>query len=1074
MRVALLSASASAKDAIGNQLAEKVAFFCDRGADVRVFVESDRRLHPAVRPVCHVVNAAGPSGPSWEFASTADLLIADYSQYYSLLEWLPLLAGSRPRVLLDYHGVTPVHLWGGHNRERLQKGIEQRGLVWFAETALAHSCFAAEELLRPTGFPADRLRKLPYVVDTDTLESPPTAELRRRLGLNGATVLLFVGRLAPNKRVPVLVEALAHLRELLPPVHAVVIGDTSDLYRAEAERCTDRAAELGVADRLHILGSVDAAELRDAYQSADIFVMPSRHEGFCLPVLEAMACGLPVIAARAAALPETIGSAGLTFAPDDAADLARQVRRVLGEERGARSEDGGSKIEDREWRVDDDHLLSNPRSSSVDSRSSLLRVAVVACRYGTDIVGGAEASLRTIAESLQQAGHHVEVFTTCVKAESEWSNHAAEGSSVTNGVIVHRFPIDPRESDRFQMAQQRIADEHGRVPAEVEHDFLTHSIRSRALRDALRGRRDEWDAVIAGPYLFGLTFDVAREFADKVLLVPCFHNEPAARLPLLLDAYRRAGGVLYHSPEEQQFAEMDIGMNHPRAACIGTAIDTEKAGNPLRGEEQVDGGRRYILYVGRYSPHKNLPLLLQYARRYASRHPDRFVFAFVGQGDLDLPDEPWLKDLGFVSETTRRDLIAGAEAVVQLSRLESLSLVVLEAWAQGVPAIVDRDCDVLAAQVRRCRGGAEVASYEAFALALSDLWKNPERWHDLGRQGQEYVRAHYGCRPTFAARLTDAVRSLQVPLREWMRQLGPPRAQTCSRARWRESFGQIIEEALHALPRAVRHHAEVRPRTESRTATAGSEAVLVPVQVHNGGSQPLVPAGPAKTVLQWRMVDAAGKAVELPAAATPLPALILPGQTLPAAVIVPVPRKPGLYQVRFTAVCESGADGIELDGIELDGVPGGADSAGSLQLVVEEPGPAHTKRGGPELMEALQAALLRAEELKQLPDDYADITEGWLASVKRRIKSKLLNNFKRAYVDVLARQQSAFNQQVVRLLQELAEYCAALEHAVEQSGLRNAKRGQTDKSEPDKSQVAGLEKRLARLEGLFEKEKLVS
>src|SRR5205823_6135713 len=155
---------------------------------------------------------------------------------------------------------------------------------------------------------------LGHPLQTDSKEPKPgTSGLRARLGLQSATLLLFVGRLAPNKRVIVLVEALAHLRDLSPPVHAVVIGDTSDVYGDEAERCRRRAAELDVADRLHLLGHVPAAQLRDAYGAADAFVMPSRHEGFCIPVMEALAAGMPVIAARAGALPETVGGAGLTF-----------------------------------------------------------------------------------------------------------------------------------------------------------------------------------------------------------------------------------------------------------------------------------------------------------------------------------------------------------------------------------------------------------------------------------------------------------------------------------------------------------------------------------------------------------------------------------------------------------------------------------------------------------------------------------------------------------------------------------------------------------------------------------------
>src|SRR5262249_48616404 len=97
-----------------------------------------------------------------------------------------------------------------------------------------------------------------------------------------------------------------------------------------------RAAELGVADRLHLLGRVSADRLLDAYRSADVLAVPSVHEGFCLPVIEALACGVPVVAARAGALPETLGDAGLLFAPGDVHDLVQQVEAVLDDAAEAR------------------------------------------------------------------------------------------------------------------------------------------------------------------------------------------------------------------------------------------------------------------------------------------------------------------------------------------------------------------------------------------------------------------------------------------------------------------------------------------------------------------------------------------------------------------------------------------------------------------------------------------------------------------------------------------------------------------------------------------------------------------
>src|SRR5262249_50460760 len=128
MRVAILSHNAQSGDAIGNQVAEKVSFFIDRGALVQVFVESLERLHPAVQPyatcgaepltpVPSSQRAEAEDSPAWAFLKSADLVIVEYGQTYSLLGYLPLLAGGRTRILFDYHGITPVALCDGHLRD---------------------------------------------------------------------------------------------------------------------------------------------------------------------------------------------------------------------------------------------------------------------------------------------------------------------------------------------------------------------------------------------------------------------------------------------------------------------------------------------------------------------------------------------------------------------------------------------------------------------------------------------------------------------------------------------------------------------------------------------------------------------------------------------------------------------------------------------------------------------------------------------------------------------------------------------------------------------------------------------
>src|SRR5262249_22076009 len=154
------------------------------------------------------------------------------------------------------------------------------------------------------------------------------------------------------------------------------------------QRVRERAARLGVSDRLHFLGHTDETGLRDTYREADVLVLPSVHEGFGIPVIEAMACGVPVVAARAAALPEAVADAGLTFLADDPSDLVRKLARILESQRASPvgKGDGGKGFAMSE-RPSPSPRTPLPTGDAVPARS--LKLAVVTPRYGSGFVGGA-------------------------------------------------------------------------------------------------------------------------------------------------------------------------------------------------------------------------------------------------------------------------------------------------------------------------------------------------------------------------------------------------------------------------------------------------------------------------------------------------------------------------------------------------------------------------------------------------------------------------------------------------------------------------------------------------------------
>src|SRR5262249_15787322 len=144
-------------------------------------------------------------------------------------------------------------------------GQEYRSLVWFADATAVHSRFMRDELTRPTRYPTERIHFTPLLVEADSFYPAPSRFLHERLRLPDAHFLLFAGRFSPNKRVSVLVQALAILRDEHPPIHAVIVGDDSDIYHAEAEHCRRLAQNLRIADRVHFLGHVSADELVAAY-----------------------------------------------------------------------------------------------------------------------------------------------------------------------------------------------------------------------------------------------------------------------------------------------------------------------------------------------------------------------------------------------------------------------------------------------------------------------------------------------------------------------------------------------------------------------------------------------------------------------------------------------------------------------------------------------------------------------------------------------------------------------------------------------------------------------------------------
>jgi glycosyltransferase involved in cell wall biosynthesis len=632
------------------------------------------------------------------------------------------------------------------------------------------------------------------------------------------------------------------------------------------------------------------------------------------------------------------------------------------------------------------------------------RVAIVAFRFGSGFVGGAEASLRNLGRALLGQGCLVEVFTTCTVRESGWKNDLPAGDTTDDGFVIHRYLIDPHDRPRHDEAFRLVIESDGRVVPEIEAEFVAHSIHSSALIAALHQSQHRFDALITGPYLQGLTYRVAQCFPDKTLLLPCFHDEPSSRLRSWLDVYGSIAGLLYHTPEEQDYAQTALGLNHPGATLIGASIP------PAPSIEKVSSATRTLIYCGRYSIQKNVPLLLDHMRRYQTAHPGRFQWTFVGEGSEHPPAEPWVRDLGRVADEEKHRVLAQADALVQLSTQESLSLVVLEAWQHATPVVVHKGAAVLVGQIARSGGGVAIDDYESFASTLDDLWHNPDAWRNRGRAGQRYVRETYLDADAFARRLIAALDEMPSPLADKMRVRGLARTKNWARPAWREQFGQFVEQALDAPTRAPKRELFLEMLSSHLRASIRQGSLLVPVRLHNRGNLPVAATNPGAARVNASLRDhATGDA--FPVRSIPLADLILPGRSGTILLPIDLPGRIGRWTLTLQIADQSN---IAEAPLEIADGPGDSVHAGGIAP----------------LLEAAHLALAEAHARQTLPRDYFDVCEGRFARVKRWIKHKVLNNFKRAYVDVLSSQQSDVNRRLVESVQQLTECCQALDQTV--------------------------------------------
>ncbi len=409
-----------------------------------------------------------------------------------------------------------------------------------------------------------------------------------------------------------------------------------------------------------------------------------------------------------------------------------------------------------------------------------MKLAFVIQRYGPEVLGGSEHLCRLIAERL--AGQHqVEVLTTCARDYITWKNEYPEGTDRIRGVTVRRFAsARTRDLAAFNRYSDWIYNNaHSRAD---EMEWLKQQGPwCPALIDHLKRHHQQYDVLIFFTYLYAPTVLGLEINPARSVLVPTAHDEPAIRLEMFRDVFSRPAAIVFNTESERQFVHdtfsdrplleevagvgVDLPQHQPYPRIPSRPAEEEAPAGGEDADEGEDAGgaqtfpshllargsvfrRRHrlygpiALYGGRIDPGKGCEELIEYFTTYVKDGGDA-TLALMGVKLMSLPEEPFIRFAGLLSDRERTQALEAATVVVVPSPYESLSLLALEAMAVGTPVLVNARSEVLVEHCVRSNAGLYYADRDEFVESLKLLVGDARLREAMGRNGRDYVRRHY-------------------------------------------------------------------------------------------------------------------------------------------------------------------------------------------------------------------------------------------------------------------------------------------------------------------------------------------
>ena len=387
------------------------------------------------------------------------------------------------------------------------------------------------------------------------------------------------------------------------------------------------------------------------------------------------------------------------------------------------------------------------------------QIGIVVQRWHETITGGAESLAWQYAQLLKNH-YDVHLITTTALSSDTWANELNSGEEHCCGVKIIRFEVTSGRSEywkklhyllvsRYNASQAEPIRKHNSDECESPPDIpwsialqeewiRKQGPHSQGLIDYLETNQAEYQAIILITYLYSPayfgSFVVEK---SRLLFVPTLHDEPPAYLSAFKFMAKRAKRLLWNTGAERELIERLWGNLPGRIVSMG--IETSIQLKP----DFPDIETPFLLYSGRIDPGKGSDRLFEYFLKYKSEQESPLFLYLTGSSNMRIPGNRNIKFLGFVSEKEKLELMSRAAVFIMPSRMESLSVVTLEAMAQKTPVLVNGNCPVLEEHIKLSEGGKAYYSYESFKSELDLLLTDQELRTVLGDRGRKYVIENY-------------------------------------------------------------------------------------------------------------------------------------------------------------------------------------------------------------------------------------------------------------------------------------------------------------------------------------------